>query len=100
MASFQLDVRSIDTSFSLKDKIYENLKDAITSMNIYAHDAELKMDERKLSEQLGISLSGVKVAIHRLRKRYRELLIEHVGDTVLDREMVDEEMRSLFAALA
>jgi len=49
---------------------------------------------------LGISTSGAKVAVHRLRKRYRELLIEKVRDTVEDEDMVEEELRSLFAALS
>ena len=40
-----LAVEPIDANFSLKDKIYDSLKQAITSMNIYADDAALRLDE-------------------------------------------------------
>jgi RNA polymerase sigma-70 factor (ECF subfamily) len=43
---------------------------------------------------------AVKVAVHRLRRRYRELLRADIADTVADPAQVDEEIRSLIAALA
>ena len=51
------------------------------------------------AEELGLSEGAVKVAVHRLRQRYRELLREEIGRTVATPEEVDEEIRSLFAAL-
>lgn len=50
--------------------------------------AELKMTE-----------GAVKVAVHRLRRRYRELLREQIAQTVADPELIDDEIRELFAAL-
>jgi RNA polymerase sigma-70 factor (ECF subfamily) len=41
----------------------------------------------------------VQVAVHRLRKRYRDLLREHIGQTVASPEEVDEEIRDLFKAV-
>jgi RNA polymerase sigma-70 factor (ECF subfamily) len=49
---------------------------------------------------LGLSEGAVKVLVHRLRQRYRELLREEIGRTVDDTEAIDEEVRALFAALA
>jgi DNA-directed RNA polymerase specialized sigma24 family protein len=49
---------------------------------------------------LGLTEGAVKVAVHRLRQRYRELLREEIARTVHDPEQVDEEIRALFAALA
>ena len=43
---------------------------------------------------------AVRVAVHRLRRRYRELLREEIGQTLSDPSQVDEEMRSLFSAFA
>ena len=40
------------------------------------------------------------MAVHRLRKRYRQLLRDEIGRTLEDAGSVEEEMRSLFAALA
>lgn len=42
---------------------------------------------------------AVKNAIHRLRRRYRELLRDEIAQTVADPSEVDEEIRQLFAAL-
>jgi RNA polymerase sigma-70 factor (ECF subfamily) len=42
----------------------------------------------------------VRVAVHRLRRRYRETLRERSAATVDDPEQVDDEIRDLFAALA
>ena len=50
IAATELAVEPVDASFSLKDHIYTSLKDAITQVDIYAEDAELRLDERRLSE--------------------------------------------------
>jgi RNA polymerase sigma-70 factor (ECF subfamily) len=42
---------------------------------------------------------AVKVAVHRLRRRYRELLRAGIAETVADPSDVDDEMRHLVAAL-
>ncbi len=68
MAVARPEIKPIEVNFSLKGKIYEALKDAITSMNIYADDAELRLDERQLSEQLGVSRTPVREAMARLEQ--------------------------------
>jgi RNA polymerase sigma-70 factor (ECF subfamily) len=52
-----------------------------------------------LAAELGMTESSVKVAIHRLRKRYGELLREEVLQTVGSPEAVDDEIRYLFEAM-
>ena len=42
----------------------------------------------------------MRVAIHRLRKRYRQLLRDEIANTLSDASLVDEEMRALFGAFA
>ena len=54
----------------------------------------------ELSSQLGLSEPTLRVAIHRLRRRYRELLREEIARTVASEAEVDGEIRHLFAALA
>ena len=55
MADLQVIVEPIEETFSLKARIYEALKAAIMKMNIYDRDADLRLDERTISEQFGIS---------------------------------------------
>jgi RNA polymerase sigma-70 factor (ECF subfamily) len=42
----------------------------------------------------------VKVAVHRLRQRYRELLRAEIADTVSNASEVEDEIRNLFSALS
>ena len=49
---------------------------------------------------LGWNEGAVRVAVHRLRKRYRELLQNEIAQTLHDPAQVQEELRSLQAALA
>jgi RNA polymerase sigma factor (sigma-70 family) len=55
---------------------------------------------RGLASQLGLSEGAVKVAVHRLRQRYREVLREAVADTVAAGADVERELRDLFEALS
>jgi DNA-binding GntR family transcriptional regulator len=64
----KLNLKPIETSFILKDHIYAVLKDGITSMNLYAEAAELRLDERRMSEQLGISRTPLREALARLEQ--------------------------------
>jgi DNA-directed RNA polymerase specialized sigma24 family protein len=54
----------------------------------------------KAAEELGLTAGAVKVAVHRMRQRYRELLREEIAHTVEGPEQIDEEIRQLFAALS
>ncbi len=61
-------LQPVDLNFNLKDRIYDALKETITSMNIYAGDGEPRLDERQLSEDLGVSRTPVREAIARLEQ--------------------------------
>ncbi len=66
MATVRLDLQPIDVSFSLKDRTYEALKETITTIDIYEGDGEPRLDERLLSEDLGVSRTPVREALARL----------------------------------
>jgi RNA polymerase sigma factor (sigma-70 family) len=53
----------------------------------------------EIARQLDISENAAKVAAHRLRKRYRELLRAEVAQTLTDPAEIDDEIRQLFEAL-
>lgn len=52
-----------------------------------------------LGQQLALSEGAVKVAVHRLRQRFRELLRVEVAHTVLHPDEIDGELRHLIAVL-
>jgi len=53
----------------------------------------------EIGAKCGMSEGAIKVTVHRLRQRYRELLRLEIADTVGSPEEIDEEMLHLFAAL-
>jgi RNA polymerase sigma-70 factor (ECF subfamily) len=52
------------------------------------------------AKTLGMDEGAVRVAVHRLRKRYRQLLRDEIAQTLADSADVDEEMRALFGAFS
>ena len=63
-----LKIRPIADDFNLKSTIYAALKDAIVKMNIYDDNVDLKLDERSVSEQFGISRTPLREALARLEQ--------------------------------
>jgi DNA-binding GntR family transcriptional regulator len=58
-----LDVPRLDTSTSFRKEAYAALKRAITAMDIYDHPEEIRLDERRLSEGLGVSRTPIREAM-------------------------------------
>ena len=66
MSNTVLKIHPIAEEFNLTSAIYTKLKQAIATMNIYDDGVELKLDERSLSEQFGISRTPLREALARL----------------------------------
>jgi RNA polymerase sigma factor (sigma-70 family) len=56
-------------------------------------------DQEQLAASLGWSSGTVKSTVHRLRRRFRELVKSEIAGTLSDDASVEEEMQALFAAL-
>ncbi len=63
-----LKLSPIATNFTLKDHIHGVLRDAILDMNIYDPETDLRLDERQMAEQLGISRTPIREALVRLEQ--------------------------------
>ncbi len=63
-----IDLVSLDTEWTLTSSAYEALKKAIVAMRIYDGDADLRLDERALASELGISRTPVREALVRLEQ--------------------------------
>jgi DNA-binding GntR family transcriptional regulator len=59
----KLDVKPLDTSTSFRNQAYQAIKEAITAANIYAHPTEIRLDERQLSQALGVSRTPIREAM-------------------------------------
>lgn len=56
----------VAVNFTLKDHTYDVLRKAILEMNIYQPETDLRLDERKLAENLAISRTPIREALARL----------------------------------
>jgi hypothetical protein len=54
----------------------------------------------RIAEEMGLTEGAARVAVHRLRKRYRDALRRALSRTLDSDALVDDEMRALFSALS
>ncbi len=93
-------IQPIDVNFSLKGKIYDALKQAITSMNIYADAEEPRLDERQLSQELGVSRTPIREAMARLEQEGLLRIVPRKGAFVVRKTKKEIlEMITVWAAL-
>jgi RNA polymerase sigma factor (sigma-70 family) len=58
------------------------------------------IDYAGVAQKLGVNAGAARVAVHRLRKRFREIYREEISQTLADGADLDAELRHLAAALA
>ncbi len=100
MVTPRLDVKPIDTQSSFRTQAYHALKQAITSVNIYAQPQEIRLDERQLSQDLGVSRTPIREAMTLLEQEGFVKTLPRRGIFVVrktKREIV--EMIQVWAAL-
>ena len=69
-------------------------------LKVYLMSGKGTVPQAATAEALGMSEGATRVALHRLRRRYRELLRDEIAQTLADPNCVDEEMRALIAVVA
>ncbi len=68
MPKAAIKLQPLDANIVLKDKVYEALKAAISSMDIYSDEDPVRLDERQLAEDLGVSRTPIREAFSRLEQ--------------------------------
>ena len=94
-------------ALSLIDRVVEKLREEFVHHGRPEHFERLKVfllgqsdaPYAALAQEMNTSEGALKVAIHRLRKRYRELFRQEIADTVADPAEVESELRFLAAVL-
>ena len=76
-----------------KEELFDRLK-------VHLLGSERQASYRETAAELGMSESALRVAIHRLRQQFGELLREEIGQTVATRQEVDDEIRHLIRSLS
>ena len=73
--------------------------EAFDALKVFLWGADSSVSYAELSAQLGLSEGAARVAVHRFRHRYQELLRTAIGDTVADPKDVDDELRHLISVI-
>ena len=95
-----LKIRPIAENASMSARIFEQLKAAITAMDIYDPDANLKLDERGLSEQFGSSRTPLREALTRLDQDGLVKILPRRGIIIVRKTKAEIlEMITVWAAL-
>ena len=102
------DIVPLEPSKALKTRVYEALKELIGHMEIYSSKELIRLDERTLGEQLGVSRTPVREAISRLEQegivqniaRRGAFLVRKNKQEVLDIVDVWAALESMAARLA
>jgi len=94
-------------ALSVLDRVVEKLRNEFVHHGRPEHFERLKVfllgqsdaPYAALAREMNTSEGALKVAIHRLRKRYRELFRQEIADTVADPAEVESELRFLATVL-
>ena len=76
-----------------KAKLFEHLKPFLTI-------GKSAIPYAQAAAEVGLAEGAVRVTVHRLRRRYRQLLREEIAQTLSDPAQVEEELSALFAAFS
>src|SRR5258706_2199695 len=103
-----LDVPRLDTSTSFAKEAYAALKRAITAIDIYDHPDEVRLDERRLSQDLGVSRTPIREAmtlleqegVVRNRPRRRIYVVKKTKREIVEIITVMAALESMAARLA
>lgn len=95
VAVLQRALQQVEQEFAARgrQKVFETLR-------IYLESDDNAPTYAEAAAGLGMSETSVKVAVHRLRERYREAVEHEVAQTLEDGAALDDELRALMEALS
>src|SRR5437868_14762951 len=97
-----------DWAATLRDRVTEDIRTEFVreggagefeQLRQFLPGAEAAGPYSEIAEQAGTTEGALKVAVHRLRRRYRDVFRAEVAHLVADPSQVDEELRYVLSAL-
>ena len=95
-------------ALTLLDRVMSRLKDdavqkgrqeQFDTLKPYLTGDEPQLSYSELGSNLGVSEGAVKVAVHRLRRKFREVLQDEISQTVSSRAEIEDELRHLWTSV-
>jgi len=100
MNDARLTVPPIDSRETFKDKAYVALKSVIVSMDVYRSRSDIRLDERQLAQDFGISRTPVREAMAQLEREGFVRSVPRRGIYVVRKTKIEViEMITAWAAL-
>jgi len=94
-------------AFTLLEKVLDRLRREFTAIGKADVFAELepalsgaRLDYAEIAGRRNLNEGAVRVAVHRLRVRFRDLVRAEIAETVTNDAEIESELKHLFAALA
>src|SRR6266566_1041063 len=90
-----------DTS-TFADRAYRALREVIVSLDVYGQPGEMRLDERRLAQDLGISRTPVREAMAQIKREVIEMItawaaLESMAARLITLNAADEEIARLHA---
>src|SRR5438477_2288590 len=67
-AAARVVVAPLEDTSTFADRAYAALRDVIVSLNVYDHPGDVRLDERQLAQNLGVSRTPVREAMAQLER--------------------------------
>jgi RNA polymerase sigma factor (sigma-70 family) len=82
------------------DAEQKNKQDQFEALKPYLTGDEPQLSYAETARTLGISEGAVKVAVHRLRRKFRDTVRDEISQTVSSPAEIEDELRHLWSAVA
>lgn len=95
-------------ALTLLDRVLSRLKDdavqkrkeeQFDTLKPYLTGAEPRLSYSDTASSLGVSEGAVKVAVHRLRRKFREILLDEIAQTVTSPAEIEDELKHLWTSV-
>lgn len=82
-----------------RESTTENQRRSFEALKPYLTGDEPRRPYREVGEELGMTEMAVRKAVHRLRRRFGQVLRDEIAETVADADAIDDEVRHLLTII-